>query len=344
MERDRQPLPGRISVGPVLSDPAHDSTRSAFRLGLAVGLTALVVGSLHVPQPFLAILAAQLVAGIPCRTAGVFFGRLASACAGSLSGMAVLTLAPNEQWISLPLFFGLAGWGTVFVAKRRDAASGILFGMGIASMVAEGFVFPARDLPFGLAHLASLSAASTCSALAGWFFPFDEKAPSTVRPEPAAAIGLAAVGSLIAALVVLPAQPTVTVVAALTTALSLGAGTGVIGQKFLGGLAGAGLALGFVILVSGAGNNAAFYLPGLAAIMGGIEWLAAGFPKHSAALRQAGAIFGVMGTILPEPERHMWGSMERMCAVLAGLSIGCASAMACKFLESSRCRGVDRET
>lgn len=305
---------------------------------MSLCLTALVVGSLHVPQPFLAILAAQLVAGIPCRTAEVFFSRLASAAAGSVCGIAILTLAPNEQWISLPLFFALAGWGTSFVAKRRDPASGILFGMGIASMVAEGFVFPARDLPFGLAHTASLITAAICSALAGWFFPFEEKPPSTARAEPATAIGLAAVVSMIVACAVLPTEPTVTVVAALTTALSLGGGTGVIGQKFLGGLAGAMLALGFVIVASGAGNNVAFYLLGLISIMGGIEWLAVRFPKHSAALRQAGAIFGVTGTILPQPERHMWGSMERMCAVIAGLSIGCAAALARKFLENHQRR------
>ena len=304
-----------------------DATRNAFRLGLAVFCTALVVGSLHVPQPFLAILAAQLVAGIPCRSTVVFFSRLASACAGSLFGIAILTLAPNEQWISLPLFFVCAGWGTAFVAKRCDPASAILFGMGIASMVAEGFVFPARDLPFGLAHTASLIIASMCSAFAGWVFPFEEKAPSSSQLEPAMPIGLAAVASLIVACAVLPTEPTVTVVAALTTALSLGAGTGVVGQKFLGGLLGAALALGFVILVSGAGNNVALYLLGLVTVMSGIEWLAVRFPKHSAGLRQAGAIFGVMGTILPQLERHMWGSMERMCAVLAGLSIGCAAAM-----------------
>ena len=45
------------------------------------------------------------------------------------------------------------------------------------------------------------------------------------------------------------------------------------------------------------------------------------------------AIFGVMGTILPQPEQHMWGSMERMCAVIAGLSIGSAAALAQKFLK-----------
>lgn len=303
-----------------------DATRGAFRHGLAVCLTALVVGSLHVPQPFLAILAAQLIAGIPSPTASVFFSRLASAVSGSLCGLAILTLAPNEQWVSLPLFFVLAGWGTSFVAKHRDPASAILFCMGIASMVAEGFIFPARDLPFGLAHTASLITASICSAVAGWIFAFPKIEKPSVRQEPAMAIGLAAVLALIVACAALPTQPTVTVVAALTTALSLGAGLGVVGQKFLGGLLGAGSALVFVILVSGAGNDVSFYLLGLAAVMAGFEWMAIRFPKSSAALRQAGAIFAVMGTILPAPQQFLWGSMERMCAVLAGLLIGCGVA------------------
>lgn len=308
-----------------------DATRGALRHGLAVGLTALVVGSLHVPQPFLAILAAQLVAGIPCPTATVFFSRLAAAAAGSLGGIAILTLAPNEQWISLPLLFVLAGWGTSFVAKRRDPASGILFCMGIASMVAEGFVFPARDLPYGLAHTASLITATVCSAVAGRIFDF----PKMLKPhasEPSAlAIGLAAVAALILACALLPTQPTVTVVAAITTALSLGGGLGVVGQKFVGGLLGAVAALVFVIMVSGAGNDVAIFLLGLTAVMAGCEGLAVRYPEISPALRQAGAIFGVMGTILPQPEQFMWGSMERMCAVLAGLSIGCSAAWGVKL-------------
>jgi hypothetical protein len=323
-----------------------DATRGAFRQGLAVCLTALVVGSLHVPQPFLAILAAQLIAGIPCPTAVVFFSRLASASGGSLCGIVILTLAPNEQWVSLPLFFALAGWGTSFVAKRRDPASAILFCMGIASMVAEGFVFPARDLPFGLAHTASLITASVCSAVAGRIFTFPKIEKPRAHHEPAPAIGLAAVAALIVACAVLTTQPTVTVVAAVTTALSLGSGLGVIGQKFLGGLLGAGLAVVFVIIASGAGNDLAFYLLGLTAAIAGFEWLAVRYPKNSPALRQAGAIFAVMGTILPQPEQFMWGSLERMCAVLAGLSIGCAAAWGINLLSGTNhshqtpCRGI----
>jgi hypothetical protein len=303
-----------------------EPTRGALRLGFAVCLTALVVGPLHVPQPFLALLATQLLIGIPCHSAGVFFSRLASAAAGSLGGLAILTFAPNSPWLSIPLFFAAAGWGTAFVARRRDPASAILFAMGIASMFAEGFVYPERDLPFGLAHMAALLTAAVCSPIAGWFFPLTEKPKSSPHELSAPAIGTAAVASLVLASAILPTEFTVTVVAAVTTALSLGGGLGLIGPKFLGGLLGAAAAVVFVIIASSMGNDMATYLLGLAVCLGLIEWGAGRFPTHAAAFRQAGAIFAVMGTILPEPERHMWGSLERMCAVIAGLATGCAAA------------------
>ena len=303
-----------------------DPTRSALRLGLAVCLTALVVGPLHVPQPFLALLATQLVIGIPCPSAGVFLSRIGSAAAGSLIGLAILSFAPNEQWLSLPLFFAAAGWGTAFVARRRDPASAILFAMGIASMVAEGFVYPARDLPFGLAHLASLLTATASTAIVGLFLPVPKKPKSPPAEECAPAIGTAAVTALILASAIIQTEFTVTVVAAVTTALSLGSGLGTIGRKFLGGLLGALAAVVFVVAASSLGNDMATYLLGFAVCLGLIEWGAGKFPAHAPAFRQAGAIFAVMGTILPQPERHMWGSLERMCAVIAGLATGCAAA------------------
>ena len=299
-----------------------EPTRNALRLGLAVSLTALVVGPLHVPQPFLAVLATQLLIAIPCHGAAVFLSRIASAAAGSLAGLAILSFAPDSPWLSLPLFFGAAGWGTAFVARRRDPASAILFAMGIASMVAEGFVFPARDLPFGLAHLAALLTAAVSTAVTGWLLPIAEKPKSPPTGDSAPAIGTAAVAALILASAVIPTEFTVTVVAAVTTALSLGSGLGTIGRKFLGGLFGAIAAVVFVIAASSMGNDMATYLLGLAVCMGVIEWGAGKFPAHAPAFRQAGAIFAVMGTILPQPERHMWGSLERMCAVIAGLEIG----------------------
>lgn len=176
-----------------------EPTRGALRLGFAVCLTALVVGPLHVPQPFLALLATQLLIGMPCQSAGVFFSRLASAVTGSLGGLAILTFAPNSPWLSIPLFFAAAGWGTAFVARRRDPASAILFAMGIASMVAEGFVYPERDLPFGLAHMAALLTAAVCTPIAGWFFPLPEKPKSSSHELSAPAIGTAAVASLLLA-------------------------------------------------------------------------------------------------------------------------------------------------
>jgi uncharacterized membrane protein YccC len=87
-----------------------EATRGALRQALAAALAALVVGIFHIPQPFLAVLLVQLLGGIPCQSASELFRRILSAFAGSLAGGAMLTLAPNEQWISLPLFFTLTGW------------------------------------------------------------------------------------------------------------------------------------------------------------------------------------------------------------------------------------------
>ena len=69
--------------------------------------------------------------------------------------------------------------------------------------------------------------------------------------------------SLVLASALLPTEFTVTVVAAVTTALSLGGGLGLIGRKFLGGLLGAAAAVVFVIAASSMGNDMATYLLGL---------------------------------------------------------------------------------
>jgi uncharacterized membrane protein YccC len=143
-----------------------EAARGGLRQALAAALAALVVGIFHIPQPFLAVLLVQLLGGIPCQSTSELFRRILSSFAGCLAGLVILTLAPNEQWISLPLFFTLTGWGTVFALRRFGPACGILFGIGIVAMFAESFVFPARNIVFGFAHLFSLITATLAVALA----------------------------------------------------------------------------------------------------------------------------------------------------------------------------------
>jgi hypothetical protein len=303
-----------------------EAARGALRQALAVALAALVVGIFHIPQPFLAVLLAQLLGGIPCQSALELFRRILSAFVGCLAGVAILTLAPNEQWISLPLFFTLTGWGTVFALRRFGPACGILFGIGIVAMFAESFVFPARDIFFGFAHLFSLITATLAAALVGLAFFREPAATKNYSPPPGSAvvIGAAAVCGLLAACTLLPLQLNVTTVSSLTTALALTMTGGGVAKKFLGGLFGIVVALVFLIPITGSGNDLAVFLLGLSALIGGFEWFALRLPAHAAVFRQAAAMFAVTATILPQPDRFITDSMERMCAGILGLCIGSA--------------------
>jgi hypothetical protein len=303
-----------------------EAARGALRQALAVALAALVVGIFHIPQPFLAVLLAQLLGGIPCQSALELFRRILSAFVGCLAGVAILTLAPNEQWISLPLFFTLTGWGTVFALRRFGPACGILFGIGIVAMFAESFVFPARDIFFGFAHLFSLITATLAAALVGLAFFREPAATKNYSPPPGSAvvIGAAAVCGLLAACTLLPLQLNVTTVSSLTTALALTMTGGGVVKKFLGGLLGIVVALVFLIPITGSGNDLAVFLLGLSALIGVFEWFALRLPAHAAVFRQAAAMFAVAATILPQPDRFITDSMERMCAGTLGLCIGSA--------------------
>jgi len=303
-----------------------EAARGALRQALAAALAALVVGIFHIPQPFLAVLLVQLLGGIPCQSASDLFRRILSVFAGCLAGLAILTLAPNEQWISLPLFFTLTGWGTVFALRRFGPACGILFGIGIVAMFAESFVFPARNIVFGFAHLFSLITATLAVALVGLAFfrePIAAKSQS-LSPGAAVVIGAAAVCGLIAACTLLPVQLSVITISSLTTALALAMTGGGVAKKFLGGLLGIVVALVFLIPINGSGNDLAVFLLGLSALIGAFEWFALRLPANAVVFRQAAAMFAVTATMLPQPDRFITDSMERMCAGILGLCIGSA--------------------
>jgi hypothetical protein len=193
-------------------------------------------------------------------------------------------------------------------------------------MFAESFVFPARDIFFGFAHLFSLITATLAAALVGLAFFREPVAAKSPNPPPGAAvvIGAAAVCGLIAACTLLPLQLNVTTVSSLTTALALTMTGGGVAKKFLGGLLGIIVALGFLIPITGSGNDLAVFLLGLSALIGGFEWFALRLPAHAAIFRQAAAMFAVAATILPQPDRFITDSMERMCAGILGLCIGSA--------------------
>jgi hypothetical protein len=87
----------------------------------------------------------------------------------------------------------------------------------------------------------------------------------------------------------------------------------------------------FLIPINGSGNNLAFFLLGFSAFIGAFEWFAVRLPAHAALFRQAAAIFAVTATILPQPDRFITDSMERMCAAILGLCIGSACFLLHRF-------------
>lgn len=301
--------------------------RAALHQALAVTGTAFAVAVFHVGQPFLGVLAAQATAGIPCRGGRDLCQRLGSAWSGSLGGALVLTAFPQQPWLSLPVFAALSGWGTRFAIRQFGPAAAILFAMGICGSFSAGIVFPAQGLFAGAAHALSLTLAIAVTVLLD---------PLGVRPAAAQAppapgawlMGGCCAGSLVLALVTLPAQSVVVTIAALTCVIGLGPeGRGIV-DRVAAGVAGAVAALIFLVGISALTNDLAAYLVAMGFVVGALEAMAWMSPRHGAACRQAGAMFAVTATILPRPEESLQASGQRMAAVLLGIAVAGAFGLA----------------
>jgi hypothetical protein len=105
------------------------------------------------------------------------------------------------------------------------------------------------------------------------------------------------------------------------TVLSLAVGGKGVWQKLVGGGLGVLVSFGFLTVISGAGNDLAVFLVGLAVILGTFDWLAGIRPDRGIIFRQAGALFAVAATILPRPSASLFDSAERQMAVLLGLLV-----------------------
>ncbi len=318
----------------------REAGRAALRQAFATAGTALVVGSLHVPQPFLAVLAAQLVGGLRCDSSVEFLRRLAAAWAGVFAGFLLLVAAPDQQWISLPAFCLVSGFSITAASRRWGPAVAILFAMGIGGMFSAGLVYPATGLLSGMAHAASLSIAAAVSALAG---AVDRKESRTAvrsgdRLDPWT-VGLSATGSLVLAGLTLPTEGVVMTIATMTTVIGITPRAPALGERFSGAVAGVLVSVAFLAMVSGSGNNLAVFLVALALVMGGIEWLASSFPARAVLFRQGAALFAVAATMLPRPGQELSASIDRMAAVMLGFL---AAVAACGIRSGLAARTVDQ--
>lgn len=295
------------------------TSRAALHQALAVMATALAAAVMHIEQPFLAVLAAQLIAVIPCAGGGELLRRLAAAWGGTLSGVFLLAAFPQQPWFSLPAFAALSGFGSVCADKKLGPAPGILFAVGCCATFTNGIVYPVAGLVGGIFHAISLTAAAVVTFLLQPLAP----PASAAAPSPIPGgwlVGVCGAVSLVLACLTLPSQSVVMTIAALTCVLSLTRTGNAIVQKPLGGILGAVLSIAFIIAISDFTNNLAVFLLGMGLVIGGLEALAQRRPDRALLLRQAAAMFVVLATILPRPETSLQAVGERLAAVLLGLA------------------------
>lgn len=304
----------------------NKAARFGVRQALAIGLAAFAAASLHLPNAFLAVLATQLLNGLGNRSAGELFRRLVLAWIGVTGGSVLLIAFPDQPWLSFPLFAVIAGIGTLTVLNRLGCACAIAFGMGIAATFPPGAVFAPAGLAIGFMHGIALSIAIISVWAAHTLLPFPKIPPA---PPPhlefsgAWTVGVTVVGAVICALLTFSSGLVVMTVAAFTTilALELAGFQPLIGQRLAGALAGAGLALLFIVAVSGNVANLPLYLILLCLVSGGLEWLANKRTGWATGCRQGAAVFAVGATMAPAPDMAAVFALTRVADILLGFSV-----------------------
>lgn len=300
--------------------------RAAVRQALATAGTAFAVASFHVPQPFLAVLAAQLIGVLPGSANGEMRKRFLAVWLGTFSGVFLLIAAPEQAWISLPLFCMLAGFGIAASFQKLGVAPAILFAMGIGGMFSAGIIFPRIGLIAGMAHASSLSIAVALVFFSWYLLPGKKREFSPPSPLPALRswlIGLAGTSSLLFACLTLPKETVVMTIATMTTILSLELArtSPEIGNRSLGALLGVLVSIGFMVIVGGMGNDLGVFLLAFAIVMGSLEGFAWSLSSRAAMFRQAAALFAVAATMLPSPNITLFASVDRILAVVFGFGI-----------------------
>lgn len=300
--------------------------RAALRQGLATAGAALGAGVLRLHEPFLSVLAAQLVAGLPCPTPGGWVRRVVAGLIGTAAGLIILSGFPQQPWLAWPAFGAVAACGGVAISRHWEPACVILFGMGVCSSFPAGAIFPVPAVLGGIEHAGSLTIAIASCWLARSLAGEAQEPQAAARPLPsssALAIGATVVASLAAAGLLLPHELVVMSVASVATIVALEA-PGVpahLPARAAGAAIGMALSIAFIIFVSGAGNNIALFLLSLGLGMAAIEGLATSRPHWAPSLRQAGAVFAVMATMMPGPDISLLAAADRAAAVFIGLAL-----------------------
>ena len=308
--------------------------RAGLRSATAAGLAALAVAVFGFPQPFLAVLASQLVVS-QARGGGRFLGcNLWAVGIGAFSGVGALTLCAQEPWLLLPVGGIVAGIGGACWWGSRGPVAAMVFLMGLVAPLGSGLIYPEGAVTNGLAHAGSLILALLAAALARTLFGGDADEQTaiegTVAPfvaVPAANFGLLSglavmTGFGVAALL-LPERVVPLSISVVATCCGLGIASDarVVRQKIGGSILGGVIATVFVVVIAGSGNDLAVLVGGLVVVLGTLEAMARRSVSAAGCYRQAAAIFAVAATMLPAPLAHLSGVLLRVVSVWVGFAL-----------------------
>jgi len=317
--------------------PALAGLRSA----TAAGLAALAVAILGFPQPFLAVLASQLLV-TKAGGGGRFLGcNLWAVGTGALLGGGGLALCAQQPWFLLPVGGVVAGVGGAWWWGSYGPVAAMVFLMGLVATLGSGLIYPEGAMTIGLAHAGSMILALLAAALVRALFGCDEEAQTGgegseahSQPVPKTVFGLLSGLSVLtgfgAAALLLPGLVVPLSISVVATCCGLGSSQDSRGiwQKIGGAILGGIIATVFVIVVAGAGNDLAVVVGGLMLVLGSLETMARLSTSGPGWYRQAASVFAVAATMLPAPLAHFSGVLLRVTAVWLGFSLALLIALA----------------
>lgn len=306
----------------MLTDPA---SRAAWRQGIAAILATLGVGVFGLSQPFLAVIASQLMAVEVAASPGVVLRQASMLVAGALAGLCQLVLLPDQPWLALPLSGLLAGVGVVVAFRVSGGPGARAYLLALVGVSASGWIDPSGSGAGAMNHVGSLAIAMIAALAANGVFP----SSSVARGSAATPVGLpvsAAIGVPLALLVgalFFPASVVPLCIAAVATLAGAypAAGGRVYVLRCGGAVCGVLAATVFLIVLGGSGNDLLALLLGLGVVLGFFEWLAMRSPGRSPFYRQAAALFAVTAPAVTAPATVVNAALGRASAVIAGFAV-----------------------
>jgi uncharacterized membrane protein YccC len=295
---------------------------------VAVSAAALTAAVFHLPQPFLIVLTAFLLACENSLPHDRILFRIAGAWAGSLCGIVVMTAFPDQPWMLVSTFGLMVAACLHFASRTGDDSITLVTGMGAAAGIPAGILHPAAAITAGGFHAINIACGILSAALAFSLFPVKGDSPRRSAPlfsfRMALSVGVITAMGLVWAALFIPHGGVILVIASYIMGLRLFA-PGVqpfVVQKTVGAVLGVLLGAIFNVLLSGMTNDITFFLLLLAAFFAALAWIGEWRKEICPCMAQAGAMFAVAAPALPRPDISLFAMGVRIEEVLLGCAAG----------------------